>query len=242
MTSSSFYSTIKRFAFPSQFTDLSICSQFVLESVPFLGEMNEKAVVSQVWNFHANSSGFYHGESKSLFPCCFQDSTSSPFQIPVSTFAYWRSPTSSPSCSSSGFFSFLHRHLCLSMDPLSHHSSSWIQSPQPTTSPPPLPNNSELSLAIPTLSENGRLTLPAINCRKDEAEVTEDIAIHGGTLRINIDDSAVRCGANEKRRRVPKVGLGRGNGCRSVLAYPVRPSRTVVRELGTVDIELEIGH
>jgi len=139
MTSSSFYSTIKRVAFLSQSTDLSICNQFVLESVPFPGEVNEKAVVSQFWNFHANSSGFYHGESKSLFPCCFQDSTSSPFQIPVSTFAYWRSPTSSPSCSSSGFFSFLHRHLCLSMDPLSHHSSSWIQSPQPTTSLPPLP-------------------------------------------------------------------------------------------------------
>lgn len=102
-------------------------------------------------------------------------------------------------------------------------------------------NNSELSLANPTLLENGRLTLPTINCRKDEAEVTEDIAIHGGTLRINIDNSAVRRGACEKRRRVPKVGLGRGNGCRSVLAYPVRPSRTVVRELGTVDIELEIG-
>ncbi len=63
-------------------------------------------------------------------------------------------------------------------------------------------NNSELSLSIPTLSENGRLTLPAINCRKDEAEATEDIAIQGGALRTNIDNSAVRRGVCEKRRYI----------------------------------------
>jgi len=63
-------------------------------------------------------------------------------------------------------------------------------------------NNSELSLSNPTLLDNGRLTLPAINCRKDEAEVTEDIAIQGGALRTNIDNSAVRRGACEERRYI----------------------------------------
>lgn len=78
----------KKVCFPLSVPKSVNCNQFVVESVPFLGEMNEKAVVSQVWNFHANSSDYYHGKSKSLFPCCLQDSTSSPFQIPVSTFAY----------------------------------------------------------------------------------------------------------------------------------------------------------
>lgn len=63
-------------------------------------------------------------------------------------------------------------------------------------------NNSGLSLAIPTLLEHRRGTPPAIDRRKDEAEVTVNTAIQGEALGTDINDGAVRRGTYEERRYI----------------------------------------